>query len=194
MLYPINDIFYSIQGEGRNTGMPAWFIRMAGCNLKCSWCDTNHKEKFVADEDLIISILNINSCRNVVITGGEPTIRDLTPLLKKLKAKHCYVALETNGTNNLLYYRAPGLIDWVTVSPKKLPIKVGCMVNEVKIIWPTKICLEDVVKEIKVKYYYLQPLDDKTKNKHNRKLTIQKVKDNPIWRLSLQTQKIIGEK
>lgn len=188
MLYSISEIFYSIQGEGRNTGMPAWFIRFAGCNLNCSWCDTAHSEKMELDEYQIEDLIMSNSVKNVVLTGGEPSLQDLKPLLLKLKKEKYYVAIETNGTNNLLQYRREGLLDWVTVSPKILPVKVDCIINEIKVVWPSPIFKQ--CESIKASYYYLQPCDDKNKEA-NTKEVLDIVLHNPKWRLSLQTQKIL---
>lgn len=194
MLYSINEIFYSIQGEGRNTGMPAWFIRFAGCNLDCSWCDTDYSEKMKYQPKDIWEEINENSCKNVVLTGGEPSLQDLRPLLRELKARDYYVAIETNGTKPLLQYRIEGLLNWVTVSPKQLPIEVDCMIDEIKVIWPSTILERPGVftwlENIPAKYYYIQPLDDKNKELNTNE-AIEIVKTHPKWRLSLQVQKIL---
>lgn len=193
MLYPISEIFYSIQGEGRNTGMPAWFIRFAGCNLNCPWCDTNHSQKIERKESYILNAIKSNSCQNVILTGGEPTIHNLKPLLLLLKENHYYVAIETNGTNDLLKYRIEALLSWVTVSPKSLPIAVGCKVEEIKVVWPSELDLKQA-EEVPADYYYLQPRDEKgvSHSKDNLLKTMSMVMNNPRWRLSLQTQKMIG--
>lgn len=197
MLYSINEIFYSIQGEGRNTGMPAWFIRFAGCNLKCSWCDTSYEEvKSKIPACRIVEIIKQNFCKNVILTGGEPSLQDLFPLLRALKTFGCYTAIETNGTQPLLEYRTEGLLDWVTVSPKQLPIKVGCLIDEIKVVFPFakpnnysapffKQC-----EAIKANYYYIQPCDNEHRE-DNIAEAIRIVKQNPKWRLSIQTHKIL---
>lgn len=194
MLYSINEIFYSIQGEGRNTGMPAWFIRFAGCNLDCSWCDTDYSKKMEYQPKDIWEEINENSCKNVVLTGGEPGLQDLRPLLRELKARDYYVAIETNGTKSLLQYRIEGLLNWMTVSPKQLPIEVDCMIDEIKVIWPSTILERPGVftwlENIPAKYYYIQPLDDKNKELNTNE-AIEIVKTHPKWRLSLQVQKIL---
>jgi len=104
----INEIFYSIQGEGPQVGMPCWFIRTTGCNLSCNWCDTKYaltegKEMSLQD---IKKEVNSNDCNNIVITGGEPMLQeDLLPLIKLLGNRNIYV--ETNGTvykSNLIGY------------------------------------------------------------------------------------------
>ena len=190
MLYSIAEIFYSIQGEGRNTGMPAWFIRLAGCNKNCRWCDTDHSPKVELNEFQIMEQLKTSYCKNAVITGGEPTIQDLIPLLRILKKEKYYVALETNGTNDLMPYKRECLLDWITVSPKTDDINPDAIVDEVKVIWPTEMDLKKVIQNIDADYYYLQPLDDKNKES-NIKSCVDVILENPKWRLSLQTQKIL---
>ena len=197
MLYSINEIFYSIQGEGRNTGMPAWFIRFAGCNLSCSWCDTDYSIKLNYQEKDILEEINENQCKNVVLTGGEPALQNLKPLLLKLKEAGYYVAIETNGTRELLQYRIEGLLDWVAVSPKELPINVDCVIDEIKVVWPSEIMekpdIFNYLEEIPAFYYYLQPRDDKLReqNEQNINVAVNIIKANPKWRLSLQTHKIL---
>jgi len=95
----ISEIFYSIQGEGPELGMPAVFIRLSGCNLDCPWCDTKYAEHGVnMSEEEIISDVDSHNCENIVITGGEPLIQDILPLIKELKLKSKKVYVETNGT------------------------------------------------------------------------------------------------
>jgi len=125
--YPVNEIFRSIQGEGYHAGTPAIFIRLAGCNLSCPWCDTDHseKERLTAKEILArVHALEPSSATisMVVLTGGEPTIHPLIPLLDELK--NHYVAIETNGAlpSELVHLRRDRLLlDWVTISPKEEP-------------------------------------------------------------------------
>jgi len=192
MVYSINEIFYSIQGEGHNTGMPAIFIRFAGCNLKCPWCDTDHTKKMELNEEEILDLIQTWPCHNVILTGGEPSEQDLTPLLVLLKRKFkYYVAIETNGTNPLLQYKQKGFLDWVTVSPKQFPLKVKCWINEIKVIWPSTTVIIKQSESTHADYYYLQPCDDAHK-KINTEEAIEIVKNNPQWRLSIQVQKIIG--
>lgn len=196
MLYPMTEIFYSLQGEGRNTGMPAWFIRLAGCNLRCKWCDTNYSINNRLGEKNILQMVGDEEgfgCKNVIITGGEPSIHNLRPLLKLLKKNHYWVAIETNGTKNLLPYKCLGLLSWVTVSPKVLPIKTNCIIDEIKLVWPSELDREKVL-QIPARHYYLQPMDvgRLEENGRNVELTIQQVKENPLWSLSLQTHKILN--
>lgn len=169
--------------------MPAWFIRLAGCNLECSFCDTDFSVRAkLTEKEIVDAALSNSPCRNVVITGGEPSLQNLRPLLQLLKKNGCYIAIETNGTQSLLQYRIEGLLNWVTVSPKQLPIEVECFIDEIKLIWPSDIF--EQCSAIKAKYYYLQPCDGDMIYSRVED-TVRTVKNNPQWRLSLQNQKIL---
>ena len=109
----VNEIFYSIQGEGFHAGEAAVFIRFAGCNLSCPFCDTNHHPFKEMTEDEICAEVEKYPSRLVVITGGEPTLQLTASLVGKLHRLHRDVAIETNGTREI-----PNGVDWVTVSPK----------------------------------------------------------------------------
>lgn len=132
MVYPVNEIFYSIQGEGFFSGTPAIFIRFAGCNLDCPWCDTDHSPQVSMSEadicDVVASKLKEagRGAYNVllVLTGGEPTIHDYGRLISKLCCLFPMnrIAMETNGrechTDKMKRMRWIGWLNWVTVSPK----------------------------------------------------------------------------
>lgn len=133
--YPIVEVFESIQGEGTFMGMGAAFIRLAGCNLRCPWCDTKHS--FDIDAAQKLNIEDIFRTWNftqpiVVITGGEPTLYNLGPLVSAFKERGKYVTIETNGTNPVPEEWA---IDWVTVSPKHgNNYAINCRANELKYV------------------------------------------------------------
>ena len=132
----INEIFYSLQGEGHHTGYPSVFIRFSGCNLNCSFCDTRHQDGIMMNDNDIIRAVNLYSADWIVLTGGEPSLYiddDFIRLLKKTTDKK--IAIETNGTE-----KVSDLIDWVTVSPKNgmpgagdYPVKVE-YANEIKVV------------------------------------------------------------
>ena len=133
--YPIVEVFESIQGEGAFLGLGASFIRLAGCNLRCSWCDTKHSFDVQA-----ASLLSVDAILGtwrftqplVVITGGEPTLHDLGPLVRALKKLGKYVTLETNGTNPVPDEWG---LDWVTVSPKPgSNYAINCRADELKYV------------------------------------------------------------
>lgn len=136
MKYAVNEIFLSLQGEGVWTGHPMLFIRLYGCNLACPFCDTEEKKLGDLTIEEILTHLNQldKAHRKVVLTGGEPTIHDLTPLLLALKMSQYQIHLETNGSNEIVN---PELYSWITVSPKEVRLNPQAMVfaNEVKYLF-----------------------------------------------------------
>lgn len=95
----VNEIFYSLQGEGSYAGTPAVFVRLSGCNLKCPFCDTRHESyREYTDREILQEILKYSPCRFVVITGGEPCLQLTGELVNLLHEHNCFVAIETNGT------------------------------------------------------------------------------------------------
>lgn len=196
----INEIFYSIQGEGCHAGVPSVFIRFSGCNLKCGFCDTIHNEGGMMTDVEIFEIVNQFKAAQTVLTGGEPSLfidEDFIKGLKKSTGRR--VAIETNGTRKL-----PDGIDWVTVSPKSGMSESGD--TELKV---------DHADELKVVFtgqpldpYFglrcvgestvmlLQPcfVEDEKQYKKNIADTVSAVLADPRWRLSLQTHRFIGVK
>ena len=191
MTYKINEIFYSLQGEGFWTGTPSIFIRFSGCNLQCAFCDTLHEEGNMMSEEEILNSTKKFPAKHVVLTGGEPSLFVKETLLEKLHAQGKFIAIETNGTHEL-----PKGIDWVTLSPKNNFQQKADLIlkhcDELKIVY---IKAEfNPYLDIKAKHRYLQPCDtgNLAENKKILQATINFIKANPIWRLSLQTHKIIG--
>ena len=197
MDYPIMEMFYSLQGEGFHSGKPAFFIRLAGCNVGCVWCDV--KESWDASMHKKISVNQIvnkvllSKTNFVVITGGEPAMYDLTPLTQELKKNGIYIAIETSGA-----YELKGNFDWVCLSPKKfkLPIEACYKIaDELKIIvfnrHDFKWCEEQKLKVTSENCsFFLQPEWDKQKTM--LPLIIDYVKQNNEWRVSLQTHKFMN--
>lgn len=190
----INDIFYSLQGEGRHTGKAAIFIRFSGCNLACPFCDTDFSGyREMTDEQIVEEVLEMVPDKDgvypmIVLTGGEPTLQVDERLIDLLhEAGFCLVAMESNGTKN-----PPVNLDWLTVSPKKNVMVRKC--QELKCIYDGKEKIED--HGIEADYYYLQPCDvgDAGKNAEIIGQCIEEIKKNPKWMLSLQTHKLIGFK
>jgi 7-carboxy-7-deazaguanine synthase len=198
MNYRVNDIFYSLQGEGHNTGRSAIFIRMSGCNLQCEFCDTDFRSFQLMDTPAIVSrARNLvpsgawadASCRPmVVLTGGEPTLQVDNALVDALHdAGFSYVAMETNGTKT-----PPDHLDWVTVSPKQKVVVERC--DELKCVFDGS---HDVERwPVQARYYYLQPCDvgDAKENRRITALCMAYIMTHPKWRLSLQTHKLLGFK
>ena len=192
--YKVNEIFYSLQGEGYHTGCAAIFVRFSGCNLKCPFCDTSFsKYKEMSEYEIVDAVTNLSKeCKLVVFTGGEPTLQ-LTPYLVQLMHNEGYqVAVETNGTRP-----APYNVDWVTVSPKSAYVgeqgRVGVLwANELKVVFDNEHPVDDY--GITADYYYLQPCDtaNKEKNEEIVRKCLEYIGKHPKWRLSLQTQKIVN--
>lgn len=192
--YKINEIFYSLQGEGANTGTPAIFIRFAGCNLKCPFCDTDFTkfqvwnlreiEAWLGEQEHLPDL--------VVLTGGEPTLQIDDKLCELLHLFFHTIAIETNGTHRVLES-----VDFITFSPKddfcgNAESIIGSA-NEVKVVFDGERNPEFWHTHITADYYYLQPCDtgEENKNKDIREKLIEYIKEHPWWRLSLQTQKIL---
>lgn len=194
----INEIFYSLQGEGHHTGYPSVFIRFSGCNLKCPFCDTRHEQGIFMDDDAIIHAVNLYSAEWIVLTGGEPSLhidRDFIYLLKRATGKK--IAIETNGTHSL-----PEGIDWVTVSPKN-----GiCGKDDASLIidHADEIKVVDVGQDLEGYFalpcrgektlMYLQPcyVDDEEERVANRLRTVSRVLEDPRWTLSVQLHRFLG--
>lgn len=191
----INEIFYSLQGEGRWTGHAAVFVRFSGCNLHCPFCDTAHavfKEMSVAG---IMAEINRYPARHVVITGGEPSLQIDVELLSALKADGRFVQMETNGSVNLPD-EVLRLIDWVTCSPKDAPVKLR-RVDELKVLYQGEDRPLEAYVEMGRRFgalLSLQPCDvnDAERNGMILRGAVEYVKAHPHWSLSLQTHKLIS--
>ena len=184
----INEIFYSLQGEGHYCGVPAVFVRTSGCNLCCSFCDTEHETYTEMTEAEIVEAVCQYPARHVVITGGEPTLQITPSLLAALHARGCYVQIETNGTIPL---PDDFQVDWVTCSPKHSPVRLD-HIDELKVVYQGQDMSQYDIYE--AKEYRLQPLDTQSEA-HNRDIlsrTIDYCLAHPKWKLSLQTHKMIG--
>jgi organic radical activating enzyme len=187
--------FYTIQGEGFYTGHAAYFIRLAGCDVGCVWCDV--KESWTADvqqlmliDDLVEAALKFPA-RLVVITGGEPLMYDLSILTDKLKAKGFQINIETSGA-----YPISGALDWICVSPKKFkPVlkEVLARADELKCIIYHKSDFEFAVSNAEHASAdckkYLQT--EWSKQEDMLPLMVEYVKQHPEWSISLQTHKYL---
>lgn len=198
MKYKINEIFYSLQGEGHHAGVPAIFIRFSGCNLRCPWCDTHHQEgEMLEQEELLARVMEATQGQRVplvVLTGGEPSLFVDESLVDELSRRFDCVAMESNGT-----HRTPLNLDFLTISPKAdfledcPPIKEN-RCSEVKVVYDGQHNPEKWYSSIQAKYYYLQPCDTGNQEENARILTecVDYIKAHPWWNLSLQTQKILS--
>lgn len=194
----INEIFYSLQGEGHHTGYPSVFIRFSGCNLKCPFCDTKHEEGIYMSDDDIIRAVNLYTASWIVLTGGEPTLfidDDFVRMLKRATGK--MVAIETNGTHPV-----PESVDWVTVSPKcgicgdsEAPV-VAAHADEIKVVdvgQPLEEYFSLPCRREKT-LMYLQPchVADPQECVSNRLRTVSRVLSDPRWTLSVQLHRFLG--
>jgi 7-carboxy-7-deazaguanine synthase len=181
MKYNLTEIFYSLQGEGFWTGLPAVFIRFAGCNLNCTWCDTDYTQRMQLTAPEILLEIQQYPSAHIVLTGGEPTLQLTPDLIQRLHQAGKYLHLETNGTME----PPPGL-DWITISPKEMAFWEVRQAQELKLVY-TGQPIEPFQQAAHCQYYFLQPC-----SMSNIPETIAKVKQCPPWRLSLQTHKLLN--
>ena len=208
MSYSIKEIYFTIQGEGFQTGKEAVFCRFSGCNLwtgreedrnkaTCTFCDTDffgidgeNGAKYASCHDLIKTI---EECwpkeldeKFVVFTGGEPLLQLDQILIDELHKKGFKIAIETNGT-----MIPPKNIDWICVSPKKNAELVLLKGDELKLVHPQVKFTPEQFEELDFTHFCLQPMDGKYLQKNILECVAYCV-ENPLWRLSLQTHKIMG--
>jgi 7-carboxy-7-deazaguanine synthase (Cx14CxxC type) len=216
MTYSIKEIFYTLQGEGANSGRPAVFLRFAGCNLwsgrepdradaVCRFCDTEFVGtdgagggKFGTAEALAAAVAAAWSARGVawpapgavqpfvVCTGGEPLLQLDSALVAALRGRGFMVAVETNGT-----LAPPAGELWLTVSPKAgAPLKLT-RGDELKLVYPQTGAEPERYAQLELRHFFLQPMDGPEKARNTR-LATEYCLAHPSWRLSLQTHKLIG--
>ncbi len=195
-LLPLMEEFYTIQGEGFNTGKAAYFIRIGGCDVGCHWCDV--KESWDASihpltpvEKIIENVITFKA-NSVVVTGGEPLIYNLNQLTLLLKQQNIQTFIETSGA-----YKLSGNWDWICLSPKKnmLPIAdIYKKANELKIIIFNQhdfIWAQEQAKLVNENcFLFLQP--EWSKHQQLMPQIINYVKQNPKWMISLQTHKYMN--
>ena len=208
MAYSVKEIYYTLQGEGAQTGRPAVFCRFAGCNLwtgreedraaaTCQFCDTDFigtdgpgGGKFESPELLAEAVLQAwpdnQATPYVVCTGGEPLLQLDEPLIEAFHARGIEVAIETNGTKP-----APPGIDWICVSPKAGSQLVQTEGHELKLVYPQPEAMPELFADLDFEHFFLQPMDG-AEAEANTKAAVQYCLQNPQWRLSLQTHKWLG--
>lgn len=208
MTYAVKEIFYTLQGEGANTGKPAVFCRFAGCNLwsgreqdrtqaTCRFCDTDFVGtdgpgggKFETAATLSAAVeaawQGENHTKLVVCTGGEPLLQLDAPLIAALHARGFTIAVETNGT-----LAPPPGIDWVCVSPKADAELVVAAGDELKLIFPQAGAAPARYESLRFSHWFLQPMDG-PERETNTRAAIAYCLAHPKWRLSLQTHKYLN--
>jgi len=207
MNYRIKEIYFTQQGEGKNTGKDFVFVRFAGCNLWsgkekhrasaiCKFCDTDFygtdgvNGGIYKTKDLVTKIkslwVSMDGEIRVVLTGGEPLLQVDDSLITALKKENIYIAIETNGT-----LKAPKGIDWICMSPKAntdIQLTEG---SEIKVIYPQENLDPADFNNMNFSNYYIQPMDS-IDYEANVSKSVEFCMQNSNWRLSLQTHKILG--
>ncbi len=207
--YKIKEIYYTLQGEGAQTGRPAVFCRFTGCNLWsgreedrhkaiCQFCDTDfwgmdgeNGGRYTAEElaEKVGSLWPASLTTGkpyVVCTGGEPLLQLDEPLIAAFHSKALEVAVETNGT-----IAAPQGLDWICMSPKANTEIVLTKGHELKLVYPQKGAEPEKYEHLDFDQFFLQPMDS-PEQERNIQLTMEYCLNNPKWRLSLQTHKILA--
>jgi organic radical activating enzyme len=195
-LLPVLEEFYTLQGEGFHTGKPAYFIRIGGCDIGCSWCDSKHSWIFgvhlLVDVDELVERCSGFPAKAIVVTGGEPSFYPLEYLCIKAKGRGISTYLETSGS-----YPLTGRWDWICLSPKQHhPPVAGIhgLAGELKVIIETEqdfVWAEENAKMVRKDcILFLQP--EWSRRREMTELIINYIKSNPQWRLSLQAHKYIG--
>ena len=159
-MYPLVEIFESLQGEGRNTGRLVVFVRFAGCNLACSWCDTDIAKRFELSLENLVAEVKTHRAKSVILTGGEPTIqKGMDELVTALKAAGYWIGVETNGTNEPEWFKS---VDYVACSPKaEFPETLRLTrANEVRIV-ASSSSVVDFARAVRARVaatdYYISP-------------------------------------
>jgi len=210
MAYSVKEAFYTLQGEGGQTGRAAVFCRFAGCNLWsgreadrdqaiCRFCDTDFVGtdgmgggRFESPEALAAHVASLWPAGSstgqplVVCTGGEPLLQLDEPLVAALHQRGFEIAVETNGTQS-----APVGIDWLCVSPKAGAELVLTSGTELKLVFPQPGAMPDRFAHLDFKLFYLQPMDGLERTRNTR-LAVEYCLAHPQWRLSVQTHKTVG--
>ena len=209
MSYSVKEIFYTLQGEGVQAGRPAVFCRFSGCNLwtgresdreraVCKFCDTDFVGmgptggRFQDPHALAAKIeatwpRATGGRRFVVCTGGEPLLQLDAALVRALHARDFEVAIETNGTLDLV-----DGIDWVCASPKAGANFVLTRGDELKLIYPQPGAEPGRFEQLAFKHFLLQPMDDGPRTREHTERALRYCLEHPQWRLSLQTHKLLG--
>ncbi len=192
---PIMEHFYTLQGEGRFAGTPSYFIRLGGCDIGCHWCDVKESWDAATHPKMEINeIVKIASetCKTIVITGGEPLMYNLDQLTLALKNNGCKVHIETSGA-----YSLSGKLDWICLSPKKNKLPLPALyqkANELKVIIYNQhdfLFAKEQAELVNTNCeLYLQP--EWSKKDTITQQVVDFVLENPNWKISLQTHKYLN--
>lgn len=210
MAYAVKEIFYSLQGEGLHAGRPSVFLRFSGCNLwsgreedrntaVCQFCDTDffgvdglNGGKYKTPAALAEKVASLwpssnkfQTSKYVVCSGGEPLLQLDASLVLALKERGFEVAVETNGT-----VLPPDGLDWICVSPKAGAETILVSGNELKLVYPQKGAAPETFEGLAFDHFFLQPMDGPALEE-NTQLTLNYCLENPKWRLSIQSHKLL---
>ncbi|HUI30382.1 MAG TPA: 7-carboxy-7-deazaguanine synthase QueE [Candidatus Acidoferrales bacterium] len=186
----VNEIFYSLQGEGARKGSANIFVRFAHCNLECGFCDTEFESFRELTVDELLEECSRFACKNIVFTGGEPLLQLTIDVVRAFKKPGYFLAIETNGT-----IIPPKGLDWITVSPKVAEHVLAknfrrIHINELKYVRNKSQGIPR--SKVKADHYYISPeFDGDYPNEENIKHCIDLVKQNAEWKLSLQEHKLL---
>lgn len=190
-MYDLVEIFESLQGEGRNTGRPCIFIRFAGCNLKCPWCDTDVAKRFSASAEDILRELRSFKAKSIILTGGEPTlVKEMPELIAALREKGYWIAVETNGTLAVDWL---SFVDYVACSPKRGAPLALTAANEIRVVAEDEATVDfcrALHTQIAADDYYVSPCDHDGKIDFATAKAVLSQLDG--WSLSVQLHKILG--
>ena len=190
-MYDLVEIFESLQGEGRNMGRPCVFIRFAGCNLRCPWCDTDVARKFSASLVDMQKELGQYRAKSVILTGGEPTlVKEMPELVAALKKDGYWIGVETNGTIAADWL---GFVDYVACSPKRGAELALTAADEVRVVAEDEASVafcREVRGKIAATDYYVSPCDRGGKIDFATAKSVLSQLDG--WALSVQLHKILG--
>ena len=191
--YALVEIFESLQGEGRNTGRPCVFVRFAGCNLSCAWCDTDVSRRFSATLEELLGEIAAFRAKSVVLTGGEPTLVEGMPeLVAELKSRGYWIAVETNGTNDAEWLQ---FVDYVACSPKyEFPDSVALSrADEVRVVASSEEVVgfcRGIRGRIAATDYYVSPCERGGEIDFATAKSVLSKLDG--WSLSVQLHKLLG--
>jgi organic radical activating enzyme len=203
----VNEIFYTIQGEGTHAGTPSVFVRLEGCNLACSFCDTEFNDGEPRSENWMLHEIKKvgGDCKFIVLTGGEPSMQNIQAFVDLVKKNDYYIMIETNGM-----YSLPKNLDWVCCSPKintqskKFVVRSA---DEFKFVVPYDGKLP-IIEGLKASHFWISPQNQTNINKKRNikvgdrgcsevslaaaKYCVNLIKEEPKWKLNLQMHKFIG--
>ncbi|MDR1527197.1 MAG: 7-carboxy-7-deazaguanine synthase QueE [Dysgonamonadaceae bacterium] len=189
----VNEIFYSLQGEGGRQGEASIFIRLSNCNLKCDFCDTDYSEGKEMNPEQILEAIKLFPCQWIVWTGGEPALQLTGEILLFFKKQGYLQAIESNGHRQL-----PDLLDYIAISPKGLHTeyarKINPEVDEVRLPVKKDMKIPPIETFPMAKHYFLSPVfsTDEQSTHTNIRYCVNYIKNHPEWRLSVQMHKLIG--